>query len=153
MLELGLGHFATDLANARNFWNRSTFLKKHQILSTEKFKESFSGNSVKLSDFRVFSSFETLPGCLAYSHIEIQNMKLEQTTAYSCIDHVWNKYSISTILSKLKLYFKNNTNIGSILEVLVCDQVLPGNGNKARAVAEQLTQTKQNDNNKCISHR
>ena len=81
-------------------------------------------------------------GYQAYSHIEIQNMKLEQTTAYSCIDHVWSEYSISTILSKLKLYIKNNTNIGSILEILVCDQVLPGNGNKARAVAEQLIQTK-----------
>ena len=131
MVELGLENFATDLANAHNFWNRSAFLKKHQILSAEKFKESFSGNSVKLSDFRVFSSFETLPGCQAYSHIEIRNKKLEQTTAYSCIDHVWNKYSISTILSK-------SWSVTRYYQVMVTK-------------FEQLTQTKQNDNNKCIS--
>ena len=35
----------------QNFWNRSTFLKKHQILS-RRLKESFSGNSVKISDRR-----------------------------------------------------------------------------------------------------
>ena len=38
-------------ANEQNFWNRSSFLKKHQILS-RRLKESFSGNSVKISDYR-----------------------------------------------------------------------------------------------------
>ena len=31
-------------------------------------KEYFSGNSVKISDCRVFSLFETLPGCRAFRH-------------------------------------------------------------------------------------
>ena len=39
------------LANEQNFWNRSTFLKKHQIQS-RRLKESFSGNSVRISDCR-----------------------------------------------------------------------------------------------------
>ena len=39
------------LAKEQNFWNRSTFLKKHQIL-LRRLKESFSENSVKISDCR-----------------------------------------------------------------------------------------------------
>ena len=46
------------LANEHNFWNRSTFLKKH-LISSRSFKESFSGNSVKISDCRAFSPVET----------------------------------------------------------------------------------------------
>ena len=49
------------LANQHNFWNRSAFPKKHQIPSRSS-KESFSGNSVKISDCRAFSLFKTLPG-------------------------------------------------------------------------------------------
>ena len=37
------------LANEHNFWNRSTVLKKHQILSRS-LEESFSGNFVKISE-------------------------------------------------------------------------------------------------------
>ena len=55
------------LAHKHNFWNRSTFLKKHQILSRSP-KESFSGNSVKISDCRAFSPFKILPGCRAFRH-------------------------------------------------------------------------------------
>ena len=59
------------LANEHNFWNCFTFLKKHQI-SSRSLKESFSGNSVKISDCRVFSPFETLPGCRAFRHSEFK---------------------------------------------------------------------------------
>ena len=45
-----LGYFVI-LQKEQNFWNHSTFLKKHQILS-RRLKESFSGNSVKISDCR-----------------------------------------------------------------------------------------------------
>ena len=38
-----------DLANEHNCWNRSTVLRKHQILSRS-LKESFSGNFVKISE-------------------------------------------------------------------------------------------------------
>ena len=38
-----------DLANEHNCWNRSTVLRKHQILSRS-LKESFSGNFVKVSE-------------------------------------------------------------------------------------------------------
>ena len=48
------------LANEHNFWNRSTVLKKHQILSRS-LKNSFSGNFVNIS--------ERLPG--HYSDIAI----------------------------------------------------------------------------------
>ena len=41
--------------------------KKHQIPSRS-LKESFTGNSVKISDCRAFSPFKTLPGCGAFSH-------------------------------------------------------------------------------------
>ena len=58
------------LANEHNFWNRSTFLKKHHIPSRS-LKESFSGNSVKISDCWAFSPFETLPGCRAFRHSEL----------------------------------------------------------------------------------
>ena len=48
------------LANEHNFWNRCSFLKKHPILS-KSLKESFSGTSVKTSDFWAFmhQSIET----------------------------------------------------------------------------------------------
>ena len=35
-------------------------------MSSRSLKESFSGNSVKISDFRAFSPFKTLPGCRAF---------------------------------------------------------------------------------------
>ena len=42
------------LTNQNNCWSRFAFLKKHQIPSRSS-KESFSGNSVKISDCRAFS--------------------------------------------------------------------------------------------------
>ena len=42
------------LANQHNCWSRFAFLKKHQIPSRSS-EESFSGNSVKISDCRAFS--------------------------------------------------------------------------------------------------
>ena len=42
-------------------------LKKHQI-PWRSLKESFRGNSVKISDCRAFSPFKTLPGCRAFRH-------------------------------------------------------------------------------------
>ena len=61
------------LANEHDFWNRFTFLKKHQI-SLRSLEESFSGNSEKISDCRAFSPFETLPGCRAFRH-SLQNRR------------------------------------------------------------------------------
>ena len=55
------------LVNEHNFWNRSTFLKKHQIPSRS-VKESFSGDSLKISDCWAFSPFKTLPSCQAFGH-------------------------------------------------------------------------------------
>ena len=40
---------------------------KHQI-SSRNLKQSFRGNSVKISDCRAFSPFKTLPGCLEFRH-------------------------------------------------------------------------------------
>ena len=60
-----LGYFINLQTN--NFWNRSTFLKKHER-PCKSFKESFRGNSVKISDCRAFSPFKTLPACGAFSH-------------------------------------------------------------------------------------
>ena len=55
------------LAKQHNFCNRSTFLKKHQILSRS-LKESFSGNSIQIYDCRSFSPFITLSDRRKYSH-------------------------------------------------------------------------------------
>ena len=38
-------------------------------------KESFSGNSVKISDCRAFSLFKTLPGCRGFRHSEKKTFK------------------------------------------------------------------------------
>ena len=48
--------FFHHLASEHNFWNRSTFLKKHHI-SSRSWKESFSRNSVKISDCWACSPF------------------------------------------------------------------------------------------------
>ena len=66
ILQYAQARLFCHLANKQNFCKRFTFLKKHQI-SSRSLKESFSGNSVKLSDCRAFSPFETLPGCRAFS--------------------------------------------------------------------------------------
>ena len=66
-LQYAQARFFHHLANERNFRNRSTFLKKHQIPSRS-LRESFSGNSLKMSDYRAFSPFETLPGCWTFRH-------------------------------------------------------------------------------------
>ena len=63
------GSVIRHLANQHNFWNRSAFLKKHQIPSRSS-KEPFSGNSVKICDCRAFSLFKTLPGYQAFRHSE-----------------------------------------------------------------------------------
>ena len=55
------------LANEPNCWDRSTFLKKHQIPSRS-LKECFSGNPVKSPDYRAFNLFKPLPGCRAFIH-------------------------------------------------------------------------------------
>ena len=55
-LQYAQARFFRHLANEHNFWNRSTFLKKHQIPSRS-LKESFRGNSRKISDCRAFSPF------------------------------------------------------------------------------------------------
>ena len=73
-----LGYFRRHLANKHNFWNRSAFLKKHQIQIPS--RSLFSGNSVKISDCRVFSPFKTLRGCLACTLvIQIRKNQSEQT--------------------------------------------------------------------------
>ena len=54
------------LANEHNFWNRSTFLKKHQI-SSRSLKEYFSGNSVKISDSQQLGH---LRPCPAAGHLD-----------------------------------------------------------------------------------
>lgn len=49
-----------------NFWNRLTFLKSSDVPRSS--EEPFSWSSVKISGCRVFSLFETVPGCRAFSH-------------------------------------------------------------------------------------
>ena len=65
------------LAHQHNFWNRSAFLKKHQIPSRS-LKESFSGNSVKISDCR---HLVDLRPCSAAGHLDTAKKKtFEQTS-------------------------------------------------------------------------
>ena len=52
------------------FWNRSAFLRKHQIPSRS-LKESFSGNSLEISECRAFSPFKTFPGFRAFRRCNI----------------------------------------------------------------------------------
>ena len=56
------------LAKEHNFCKRSTFLKKHQILSRS-LKASFRGNSVEIYDCRGFCPSKTLSGCRAHNQV------------------------------------------------------------------------------------
>ena len=82
-------------AHKHNFWNRSIFLKKHQILSS-RLKESFSGNSVKISDCGAFTPFKTLPGCRAFRHSEI----------FSELFAVCFPYSTQHSIKSVRLHFE-----------------------------------------------
>ena len=48
-------------------WNFLTFLNK-DLKFLRKLEEPSHGNSVKISDYRAFSLFETVLGCRALSH-------------------------------------------------------------------------------------
>ena len=60
------------LGHQHNFWNRSVFLKKYQIPSGS-LKESFSGNSVKISDCRTF--YSPFRPCPAAGHLDTTFIK------------------------------------------------------------------------------
>ena len=52
--------------------NRLAFLNQHLIFLGS-LKEPIGGNSVKISNGRAFSLFETVLGCQAFSHIVLKN--------------------------------------------------------------------------------
>ena len=56
-------------------WNRSKFLSKNLIF-LKSLKQPSGGNSVKISDCRAISVFDTMPGCRAFSYSAEKGNKL-----------------------------------------------------------------------------
>ena len=89
-----------------NIWNRLTFPNKHiilegwkQISGIRRLKEPFDGNSVEISHCRVFTLFETVPGCRTLSHnvncnlfVELLFKNCEQIKCFHVVKHWSIKY-------------------------------------------------------------
>ena len=84
-----------------NIWNRLTFPNKHiilegwkQISGIRRLKEPFDGSSVEISRCRVFTLFETGPGCCTLSHnvncnlfVELLFKNSEQIKCFHVVKH------------------------------------------------------------------